>query len=119
MKILILIVLIIIIAVIILNLLKGKSIDKVFSLPADSLYIIDVRSKQEFDSGHFSTAVNIPHDQIANRIKEIEPFKQKKIVVYCASGNRSAMAMNILKQKGFADVVNAGGYSSIQKFDKK
>jgi len=39
---------------------KGKSLDKFFALPPGEVLVIDVRSKQEFDAGHFSTAINIP-----------------------------------------------------------
>jgi phage shock protein E len=110
---------IIILVMIIFNSMRRKSVEKYLQLPPGEVLIVDVRSKAEYDSGHFSTAINISHDQIANQIGKFEPFRQKQIVVYCASGNRSAAALKVLRQKGFENVVNAGAYAGIMKFDKK
>jgi phage shock protein E len=79
--------------------------------------VIDVRSQQEFDSGHFSTAKNIPHDQIKNRLREIGDDKKRPIILYCASGGRSEAAKNILMEQGFVNVVNAGGYGVMKQFE--
>ena len=111
--------LVIILIVVCIGFFRRKSVEKYFKLPAQDVLVLDVRTKQEFDAGHFSTAINIPHDQIAARIKELEPYKHKQIVVYCHSGNRSAMALSVLKQNGFPKVVNAGGYDAIKRFDTK
>jgi rhodanese-related sulfurtransferase len=119
MKILVLAFAVIIMALIVFFTIKRNSMEKYFQLPADQAIIIDVRSKQEYDSGHLSTAINIPFNLIANQIGQLEPYKQKYVIVYCHSGNRSAIAMNVLRQNGFENVVNAGGYESIKKFDKK
>jgi rhodanese-related sulfurtransferase len=110
---------VIIVAMIVFKMVTRKSLERYFQLPADQVLIIDVRSKQEYDSGHFSTAINIPHNLITTQLKQLEPYKRKQIIVYCHSGNRSAAALNMLKQNGFANVVNAGGYSGIIKYDGK
>jgi len=70
--------------------------------------IIDVRSPDEFADGAYPKARNIPVNQLPNRFSEVGP-KDKPVVVYCASGGRSAVAAQILKANGFADVTNAGG----------
>lgn len=70
--------------------------------------IIDVRTPDEFADGHYSGARNIPVNVLGNRLDEIGP-KDKPVVLYCASGARSAMAAKMLKASGFADVTNAGG----------
>jgi phage shock protein E len=70
--------------------------------------IIDVRSPEEFNEEAYPNAVNIPVDQIQSRISEFGE-KTKPIIVYCASGARSAYAARILKNAGYTDVVNAGG----------
>jgi phage shock protein E len=119
MKILVLALAVIIAALIVFTTIRRNSMEKYFQLPADQAIIIDVRSKQEYDSGHFSTAINIPHNVIANQIKQLEPYKRKYVILYCHSGNRSTIAMNVLRQNGFEHVVNAGGYEAIKKFDKK
>jgi rhodanese-related sulfurtransferase len=108
-----------IIVALVVTFFKRQSMEAYFSLPPDQVLVLDVRSKAEFDAGHFSTAVNIPHNQIAGHLQELEPFRNKQIVVYCHSGNRSAFALKVLKENGFEKVVNAGGYEAIKKFDTK
>ena len=70
--------------------------------------IIDVRSPEEFADGAYPGAKNVPINALVNRLNEVGA-KDKPIVVYCASGGRSAVAQQILKANGFADVTNAGG----------
>ncbi len=70
--------------------------------------IIDVRSTEEFSEEHYPNAVNIPVEEIQSRINEVGD-KSAAVVLYCASGARSAYAARVLKNAGFTDVVNAGG----------
>ena len=70
--------------------------------------IIDVRSPDEFADGAYPGAKNIPVNALVNRLNDVGA-KDKPVVVYCASGGRSAVAQQILKVNGFADVTNAGG----------
>ena len=74
--------------------------------------IIDVRSPDEFADGAYPKARNIPVNSLPNRVAEVGP-KDKPVVVYCASGGRSAVAAQILKANGFADVTNAGGLADM------
>lgn len=69
--------------------------------------IVDVRTVDEFEDGAYPGAVNIPVNQIQRRAHEIP--KDKPVVVYCASGARSTVAMSVLKALGWPEVVNAGG----------
>src|SRR5690554_4646070 len=71
----------------------------------ENAFIVDVRSAQEFASGHFEGAVNIPVDQIESNLEKFEGHEQ--IVVYCRSGSRSGTAKNILVREGFTDIINA------------
>ena len=57
---------------------------------------IDVRTQQEHDTGHIPNSTHIPVKSLESRIDEIEKFKEKKIVVYCRSGNRSSKGTKIL-----------------------
>ena len=67
-------------------------------------YILDVRNEEEWNNGHLDQAVNIPHGKLLN---ENIPFnKEDKIYVHCQSGVRSSIAMGILENKGFENVVN-------------
>jgi Rhodanese-related sulfurtransferase len=75
--------------------------------------IIDVRSPGEFSSGAYPKAKNIPLDRIESRMGELS--KDKPLVLYCASGARSAQAVRILKRAGFSDVVSAGGLANMPR----
>jgi phage shock protein E len=70
--------------------------------------IVDVRTSEEFQEEHYPNAINIPVDQLLARIGECGG-KNNLLVLYCASGSRSAYAAKILKTSGYTDVVNAGG----------
>ncbi|HEY8538212.1 MAG TPA: rhodanese-like domain-containing protein [Steroidobacteraceae bacterium] len=73
------------------------------------LIVIDVRTPQEFASGHVPGALNIPHDQLPNRIAELVGAKDKDIVVYCRSGRRAALAQQALAEQGFKRVLHLEG----------
>jgi phage shock protein E len=75
--------------------------------------IVDVRSPEEFRDGAYPGAVNIPLPELGRRLGELP--KDKPVVLYCASGARSASAARAMKQAGFADVVNAGGLSDMPR----
>ncbi len=69
--------------------------------------VVDVRSPGEFSGGAYPGAVNIPLGTLARRLREIP--KSRTVVLYCASGMRSASAARILARAGYAEVLNAGG----------
>ena len=75
--------------------------------------VVDVRSPDEFRDGAYAGAVNIPLQDLGRRLAEIP--KDKAVVLYCASGARSGMAARVLKQAGYADVVNAGGLGDMPR----
>jgi thioredoxin len=66
--------------------------------------VLDVRTPQEYYSGHLPGAKLIPLQQLMERLPEIEGYKDKDILVYCRSGNRSTVAGEILIEKGFKKV---------------
>ncbi|MFZ4622539.1 MAG: rhodanese-like domain-containing protein [Bacteroidota bacterium] len=70
--------------------------------------IFDVRTPEEFSEEAYPNAVNIPVDSMMARIDEFGD-KNAPIILYCASGARSAYGARLLKNAGYADVVNAGG----------
>ena len=76
--------------------------------------LIDVRTPEEYASEHFPNAINIPLDQVAQRINEFKEMP-KPIIAYCRSGNRSGIAVSILKQNGIADAVNGGGFEDLKQ----
>jgi NADPH-dependent 2,4-dienoyl-CoA reductase/sulfur reductase-like enzyme/peroxiredoxin family protein/rhodanese-related sulfurtransferase/TusA-related sulfurtransferase len=98
------------------NILKGScSIfhwDEVSTVDEDSV-LIDVREKVEYDLGTIKGSVNIPVDELRNRIGEIP--KEKEILLFCQVGLRGYVAYRILTQKGFKKVKNlSGGYKTYQ-----
>jgi phage shock protein E len=69
--------------------------------------LVDVRTPTEYEAKHLPSAINLPVQQLAERIKELEP-KDKAIVLYCRSGNRSGTAQSMLKKSGFTKVYDLG-----------
>lgn len=74
--------------------------------------IIDVRSEAEFAGGHVVGSINIPVNEIGNRIDEIKQM-QEPIVLCCASGGRSGMAVQILNCAGLINVHNGGPWHAV------
>jgi phage shock protein E len=70
---------------------------------------IDVRTQQEYDTGHIPNSTHIPVESLESRIDEIQKFKEKRIIVYCRSGNRSLKGTKILNKYGFEAVNLSGG----------
>jgi NADPH-dependent 2,4-dienoyl-CoA reductase/sulfur reductase-like enzyme/rhodanese-related sulfurtransferase len=75
--------------------------------------VIDVRTPGEFRSGAFPEAINIPLDDLMAGNVELGNNMEREIIVYCASGARSAYAQQVLKSRGFANVINGGGISAM------
>ncbi len=73
--------------------------------------IVDVRTPREFSGASYPKAKNIPLDVLPSRMGDLP--KDKPIVLYCASGARSARAARILRRAGFADVISAGGLADM------
>lgn len=74
--------------------------------------IVDVRSPEEFKAGSNPKSINIPLGELSQKLHTLD--KSKPVVLCCASGARSGMAMSILKENGFQDVINAGPWSNTQ-----
>lgn len=73
--------------------------------------IVDVRSYEEFQSGHAVGSINIPLQEITNRIVELKKMEMP-LVLCCASGNRSGMAERFLAQEGI-DCLNGGSWLDV------
>ena len=76
---------------------------------------IDVRSAEEFNAGHLQDAVNIPHDKIVEGVKALGSVKDAPINLYCRSGRRAEAALTELKNAGYTNVTNHGGYEDLVK----
>ena len=93
--------------------LLGKSEKVDFKkIVADGAVVLDVRTPQEFNSGHIKGSLNIPVGDLGSQLKRIK--KDKPVITCCASGMRSATAASILKSAGFTEVYNGGGWNSLE-----
>lgn len=77
--------------------------------------LIDVRSNEEYESGHLPGAINIPHTEISSHLSLIGDNKNREIVLYCRSGRRSGLALEELTKLGYKNAFNAGGYQTLQE----
>jgi len=92
--------------------IEAKEVSEItgdFSTPI----IVDVRTPEEFRSGAYPGAVNIPLDTLMQRYEELGNNGAREITVYCASGARSAYAQRTLMQIGYENVKNGGGLGSM------
>ena len=71
--------------------------------------ILDVREAVEYAAGRIANAKQIPLSQLASKLKELEKFKQKPVIVACRAGMRSAGACKLLKQNEFTQVYQLKG----------
>lgn len=75
----------------------------------ENFLLLDVRSPEEFDAGHIPGSVNISHDQLVSNLNNVFTYKDKNIVVYCRSGKRAGIAIDILKENSFHHVNHLTG----------
>jgi rhodanese-related sulfurtransferase len=73
----------------------------------DHLFVLDVRTPQEFAEGHVPGAVNVPYDQVASRLAEVP--KDKDVVLYCRSGRRAGLAADVLAAQGYTRLSHLEG----------
>jgi rhodanese-related sulfurtransferase len=102
-------------ALILFRALQSRGVSSIDAAAARSLAqsndvtVLDVRSKQEYAGGHLKKARLIPVNELAGRLGELDPVKNKQILVYCHAGNRSLAAVNILRKNGFVKTLNLTG----------
>ena len=75
----------------------------------DRPVILDVRKPHEVQIASIEHDLLIPVDELPERLSELEPYRDREIVVYCRSGARSARATKLLREAGFRDVKNLKG----------
>ncbi len=92
--------------------LFGKKAD-LKSIYESGAIIVDVRTPDEFGSGHIKEAINIPLNVLKTRIPDLQK-KNRPVITCCLSGARSAMAKRIIVSAGL-DVYNGGPWTSLQK----
>jgi phage shock protein E len=75
---------------------------------------IDVRAEWEFEEDHLPNALHIPLERVAFHIPDLRSM-EGPLVLYCVSGNRSGMAVRLLKQAGIENVHNGGGLTDLKR----
>ena len=77
-------------------------------------YLLDVRTSEEYNAGHFANATLYPVQTL--EAGTLPPYaKDSTLYVYCRSGNRSAQASTLLKQAGFTNVIDLGGLTDVEQ----
>lgn len=96
-------------------------LDKIFppkpdfaDMIAGGASVVDVRSPQEYSSGHLPGSVNIPLDQVKSRLSKFKKM-EGPVILCCASGMRSSRATSMLKSEGI-DAYNGGSWGSLRRF---
>jgi rhodanese-related sulfurtransferase len=77
--------------------------------------VIDVRRTDEFQSGHLPPAINIPLDELRQRITREVPNKETVLLLHCLGGVRSGMGKKVLRQMGYTNVFNLGSYGRARR----
>ena len=90
----------------------GNKTNEITEYTQKGAVIIDVRTYEEFASGHIKGSKNIPLQILGSKINEIKKLN-KPVIACCRSGMRSAQATSILKQNGI-DCINGGGWQSLE-----
>lgn len=91
----------------------GPKVDYVELIKAGAV-ILDVRTKGEYANGHVKGSINIPLDQLGSNLSKLK--KDKTIITCCASGMRSGVAKNQLKNSGFKSVHNGGSWMKVNRY---
>lgn len=84
-------------------------VDATLLINREDALVLDVRDPAEYAGGHIPEAKNVPLAKLGERISELAQYKDRPIVVVCASGMRSATACNQLAKAGFTQVKNLDG----------
>jgi rhodanese-related sulfurtransferase len=78
--------------------------------------VVDVRDPNDFRAGHITNALNVPFSEFKDRMRELEKYKQRPLIVTCRGGERAVKGAVMLRQRGFANVrVLAGGMAAWER----
>lgn len=80
--------------------------------------IVDVRTPEEYATAHVPRAINVPHDEIEDKLEELATGRENGVVVYCERGGRAAKAASVLAAAGFKNVRHMEGDMSAWRADE-
>jgi molybdopterin/thiamine biosynthesis adenylyltransferase/rhodanese-related sulfurtransferase len=93
-----------------------RAVHDVIASGPNGTVIVDVREQHEFEEAHLPGAKHVPRGHLESRIETAAPDKSKRLILYCQSGNRSALAADTLQQLlGYEDVVSMTGGITLWK----
>lgn len=109
--------LIVILALLFVNLAKARLLGFKEVRPAEAVRLashenavfMDIRSDEEFAQGHVVDAVHVPLPLLDARMDELQPYRDRKVIVYCESGRRAAHAGVTLRKHGFTSLYKLAG----------
>ena len=78
-------------------------------LNSDDAVVVDLRDAKEFKAGHIVDAINIPYAKLAEKVGELERYRDKPVVLVCKLGQQAGAAGKLLRQQGFQDVSRLNG----------
>jgi Rhodanese-related sulfurtransferase len=94
-----------------ISILFNKNVKNISAKEAEKLIkdnkdmvILDVRNKNEYNAGHINGSKLMPVSEISSRLNELENYRNKPILVHCASGGRSPKAVSILLKNKFGPI---------------
>jgi len=90
--------------------LSSEKLAEIIASGDPNTYLVDVRTEGEYNAGAIPSATNIPFDVIAGNLPTED--RSARIIVYCRSGNRSAVAADTLEELGFTNILDFGGVSN-------
>jgi len=77
--------------------------------PDEALILLDVRTLEEYQSGHIKDSINVPHDQLILNVDALDQYRNQPIVVFCRSGKRAQLVIDVLIENKFDQIVDLEG----------
>ena len=91
------------------ELIDASVLKKRIENPDNNLILLDVRTVKEYQSGHIKDSINIPHDQLILNVNILDQYRNQPIVVFCRSGRRAQLVVDVLIENKFDQIVDLEG----------
>ena len=91
------------------ELIDSQELKKRIENSKEELILLDVRTLEEYQSGHIKNSINIPHDQLILNINVLDQYRNQPIVVFCRSGRRAQLVIETLIENKFDQIVDLQG----------
>ena len=91
------------------ELIDASVLKKRIENPDYSLILLDVRTVKEYQSGHIKDSINIPHAQLIQNINLLDQYRDQPVVVFCRSGRRAQLVIDVLIENKFDQIVDLEG----------